>query len=122
MDGVLTLCQSSPPAGPAPDLRLETGAVQPTQATPWQQNLPTWAMPAASGVLVFLGISIAAAGFMWLRKRPARDASPDELFERVAKALGVTAEQRAVVVAQAAKVGPAGVPSATGLLVWPRAK
>ena len=110
MEDTLLIAQSPPP----PLLRIEEGQ-QGAPATTGAA-LPSWALPTGAAFLVFAGICIAAWGVVWLRRKPAHNASPDELFVRVARALGATVQEQA-----AAKAGAsaAGVPSATGLLVWP---
>lgn len=108
MDGTNT--NSQPGA-----LRIETGEQPALVQTP-SKPLPSWVAPTAAGGAVFLGITVAALGVLWLRQRPVREPTHDELFEQAAKALGLSKEQRAAILATAAKAN--GVPSAAGIAMW----
>lgn len=93
-------------------LRIETGehaTIQQPQPTQW----PAWAAPALAGGAVFAGLTVTALGILWLRHRPVREATQDELFQHVAKALGLSEQQRAAVLAQASPER-----SATGIAMW----
>ncbi len=112
MDGTSTTAQ---PGERPVALRIETGeqaATVQVLVTP----LPTWVAPSAAGAAVFFGIMVAALGVLWLRQRPVREPTHDELFEQTAAALGLSKEQRATILAAAAKAK--GVPSAAGIAMW----
>jgi hypothetical protein len=58
---------------------------------------------------------VALLGVVWLRKRPTRVPSGNELFEQVVKALALTPAQRERALAFATTDG---LPSAVGAAVW----
>jgi hypothetical protein len=96
-------------------IRIETGeASTAVQAAP--TPTPSWVAPVTAGGVVFLGLTVAALGVLWLRQRPAREPTQDELFEQVADVLRLSKARRAELLSAAAKTG--GVPSATGLAMW----
>ncbi|HEX2838974.1 MAG TPA: hypothetical protein VHN77_12705 [Phycisphaerales bacterium] len=112
MDGSDTTAQPGERPGA---LRIETGEQTATVQVP-AAPLPTWVAPTAAGAAVFFGITVAALGVLWLRQRPVREPTHDELFEQTAAALGLSKEQRATILATASKAK--GVPSAAGIAMW----
>ncbi len=93
-------------------LRIETGEnTATTQATP--KPLQAWVAPTLAGGVVFAGLMVAALGVLWLRRRPLHEPTQDELFEQVAKALGLTPAQRAEALSKAGD----GI-TATGRAMW----
>lgn len=112
MDGTSTTAQLGARPG---TLRIETGETAATVQAP-AAPLPTWVAPTAAGGAVFLGITVAALGVLWLRQRPVCEPTHDELFEQAAAALGLSTTQRATILAAAVKAK--GVPSAAGIAMW----
>ena len=96
-------------------LRIETGE-QAILQQPAPEAWPSWVAPTTAGGAVFLGITVAALGVLWLRQRPVREPTHDELFEQTAEALRLSKDQRATILATAAKAK--GVPSAAGIAMW----
>lgn len=102
-------------------LRIETGD-QPAMVQPAPHAWPHWAAPTIAGGAVFLGLTVAALGVLWLRQRPSHEPAPDELFEQVAKALGLSPQTRQSILTASAKAAQPGAdsnpPSPTGRAMW----